>query len=78
MLNPIITQRAQELAREIAELRALGYADADLDQATEVLTYRSMALLTERKGQGFMSRTDQGTEAETIPTDQIAEPDSDA
>ena len=68
MLNPIILQHAQNLTRELAELRELGYDGKDLDSATVHASYRHMARL----------RTPQDAtefeEPETIPTDQIAGP----
>ena len=76
MLNPTIQEQARALATEIAELRELGYADDDLDKATEVLAYRAIHRL-HAPPPPLADAAEVPAERETIPTDEIAPPAGD-
>lgn len=66
MLNPNLVRHAKALTQEIAELREMGFADDDLDRATETLAYCTLSRMAD-------SRLPRDGD-ERIPTDQIAEP----
>ena len=72
MLNPVVVEHANALTIALAELRNMGYEGAELDRATADMAYREMSRLMKRYAPAGATHAE---EPETIPTDEIGEPE---
>ena len=78
MLNPVVVEHADALTKSLAELRDMGYEGAELDRATADMAYREMSRLLRRYHNVSYTVSVTGLpaeEPETIPTDEIGEPE---